>query len=268
MFLRTGHQCSSPALSPPRCAARCCAPADADSRRRQATRCGSAQATRRRRRGGDAVGHRHSRPGACSAVVAADALELLAILGIHRLGAVEVQLARQAVVIGEAVDLVVLAGQPIRHVALGPHDLGHDRARVGRHLLREIEPILGAADQRLGQIHGVVRDDDPGQVVLVLEAPPHQVLGQRRFVALRHAVAAVVVFLHVRRLDAQPVAFPRRPSRSRPTCAPRTRADAGGRPYRSECSSSAATRSGTRWSARDAGSTSFQTRRFDGPRLM
>ncbi len=57
----------------------------------------------------------------------------------------------------------------------------------------DVQPVFGAANQRLGQIHRVVRNDQPGQVVLVVEASPDQILGQCRLVALRHAVAAVIV---------------------------------------------------------------------------
>ena len=149
MFLRTGHQCSSPALSPPRCAARCCASAAGLRRRIRHAAAASAQRDAAEQRVRNAVAPSSLSPRRLQRRRARRRARAFADTPGYIVSAPsKYSVARQAVVIGEAIDLIVLAGQPVRHVALGPHDLGDDRARVGRHLLREIRadtPCCGSA---------------------------------------------------------------------------------------------------------------------------
>ena len=68
----------------------------------------------------------------------------------------------------------------------------------------QIELVIGAADERFGQIHGIGDDGHDGQNV----AAKQPVLGQRGQVAARQPVAADVAFLQVRGLDGEDVTLP------------------------------------------------------------
>ena len=74
-----------------------------------------------------------------------------------------------------------------------------------RHLRVERQPVLGAADERFGQVDRVVNDVDPRQDV----AAANPEAGDLGLIAGHRAVAADVVLFQVRRGDPQHVAFPR-----------------------------------------------------------
>ena len=74
-------------------------------------------------------------------------------------------------------------------------DFGDHAARIRRHLLVHVQLVIGRADERLGEIHRVGHDRRDREEVAVTDP----VLGERRLVAARQAVAPQVAFLEVRR---------------------------------------------------------------------
>ena len=92
----------------------------------------------------------------------------------------------------------------MRHDALRTIDLHDDLTRIRRDLLMRIQGEVGRADERLGEIHRIVDEDDPRQIVAVAD----EMFGDDRQIAARNPVAANPSHLEMRRGDRQHVAFP------------------------------------------------------------
>src|SRR5437762_5553211 len=76
-------------------------------------------------------------------------LQLLPVLGIHRLGAAARGVERNLVVVAELVEIRIGPGQQMRDHPARTIDLRDDAARIGRHLLMQIELVIRRADERL-----------------------------------------------------------------------------------------------------------------------
>ena len=92
----------------------------------------------------------------------------------------------------------------VRHGPLRPFDFLNDLAGIGRDLLVRIENEVGGADERFGEVHGIVDHDDPRQIVAVT----HQVFGDARTVAAGNAIPANPSHLEMSGRDGQHIAFP------------------------------------------------------------
>src|SRR4030095_10894256 len=117
--------------------------------------------------------------------------ELFPVLGIHRLRTAASRFIGNAVVHAEFVEVRIGSGKQVRDHASGSIDFGNDAARIGRHLLMQVELVVGRTDERLGEVYGIGDDGGHRQKITV----PHPVLDERRLVAARKAVAAQIALL-------------------------------------------------------------------------
>src|SRR5579871_92934 len=90
------------------------------------------------------------------------ALQLLAIFRVHRLGSAARRLSWHAVAVGKLIQRRVGPRQHVRHHALRTLDLSHRVARIRRNVLVHVQLVIGAADERLGEINRIVHDSDHG----------------------------------------------------------------------------------------------------------
>ncbi len=92
----------------------------------------------------------------------------------------------------------------MRHLALFARDFFHRFARVRRDHLMQVEHEIGAANERLRQIHRVIHHGHDHEMILV----PDPMFGDRRAVAAGNAVAPDPADLQMRGGDGQDVAVP------------------------------------------------------------
>ena len=90
------------------------------------------------------------------------------------------------------------------HHAARAVDFLDDVAGIGRDVLMRVELIFSAADQRLGEIHGIVLDEHERQVI----AAADEELIHRDSIAVEHAIALQVLLFDVAGVDPQHVANP------------------------------------------------------------
>ena len=93
--------------------------------------------------------------------------DLGAIFGIQRFGSAARYLVGQAVVIGEFVQIGIGSGQMMRNGALGLRQFRGVFAAEDADVLAGIEIPVVAANQRLGEEHGIFNDGGDGEIVAV-----------------------------------------------------------------------------------------------------
>src|SRR5262245_40142341 len=97
--------------------------------------------------------------------------------------------------------------------AFWPLNFSDHLARIRRDVLVQIELVVGRADERFGQINGVVHNRDDGQKVAVT----YPMLCDRCQVTTRYAVATDVPFLEMGDCNRQHVTFPLAGRKAAPT---------------------------------------------------
>src|SRR5262245_10638327 len=138
--------------------------------------------------------------------------QLFAVLGIHRFGTTASRLVRDAVVHAEFVEVRIRSGKQVRDHASRSIDFSDNAARIRRHLLMEVELVVGRSDERRGEVHGI-RDDRGDRQKISM---PHPVFHERRLVAAWKTIATKIALLQVRRGDREYVAIPFRGRKSSP----------------------------------------------------